>query len=321
MNAPFGRSLVDAGGDATFWLPRRSSSFAADVDWNWGMVYWVSVFFFALVTFLLVYFILRYRGKAYPNAPSHNTPLEVTWTVIPTLIVIVMFWNGYKTYLDMATPPQNAYEIQVTGQKWNWMFTYPNGYVDAELHVPVDTPIMLVMSSQDVIHSLFVPEFRVKRDVIPGRYTKLWFTAIEKGTFDIFCAEYCGTKHSQMLSKAIVHDRGEFDAWLAEASDFLKRMPPAEAGELLYSQRGCKQCHSVDGVAGTGPSFLGVYGSAHALVGGEQIVVDENYVRESILLPQAKIVAGYEPVMPTYKGRLKDEEISAIIEYLKTLSN
>lgn len=321
MNTPFARRLIETGGDATFWLPRRSSSFAADVDWNWGFVYWISVFFFALVTFLLVYFILRYRGKTYADAPSHNTPLEVAWTVIPTLIVIVMFWNGYKTYLDMATPPQNAYEIQVTGQKWNWMFTYPNGYVDAELHVPVDTPVTLIMSSQDVIHSLFVPEFRVKRDVIPGRYTKLWFTAIETGTFDIFCTEYCGTKHSQMLSKAIVHQRGDFDAWLAEASDFLKRMPPAEAGGLLYSQRGCKQCHSVDGVAGTGPSFLGVYGSEHVLVGGEKVVVDENYVRESILMPQAKIVAGYEPVMPTYKGRLKDEEISAIIEYLKTLSD
>jgi cytochrome c oxidase subunit 2 len=169
------------------------------------------------------------------------------------------------------------------------------------------------------MHSFYVPEFRIKRDVIPGRYSKAWFEALQTGRYDILCTEYCGTSHSSMLANLYVHERGEFDAWLEDASNFLARMPPAEAGGLLYNQRGCKQCHSLDGSAGTGPSFLGLYGSRHALASGEMIEVDENYVRESILMPQAKIVAGYEPVMPTYQGRLKDEEIGAIIEYLKTL--
>jgi cytochrome c oxidase subunit 2 len=185
--------------------------------------------------------------------------------------------------------------------------------------VPLDQPVQLIMSSQDVMHAFFVPEFRVKRDVIPGRYTKLWFTAVETGTFDVFCAEYCGTKHSQMLSKVHVHEPAKFRAWLEEASDFLARMPPAEAGALLYTMRGCKQCHSIDGSVGTGPSFAGLWGSSHALAGGGTVTVDENHIRQSILQPQALVTAGFEPVMPSYQGRLKDPEIGAIIEYVKTL--
>jgi cytochrome c oxidase subunit 2 len=309
--------------DGTFWLPRRGSDFASQVDFNFGLVYWISVFFFALVTFLMVFFAVRYRqrpGHEPEKSTSHNTPLEVLWSVIPTLIVIVLFWSGYKTYLNMTVAPQNAYEVLVTGQKWNWLFTYPNGYIDSQLHVPVDTPVKLTMTSEDVIHSFFVPDFRIKRDVIPGRYTRLWFTAIETGDYDILCTEYCGTNHWNMLSKLVVHERAEFDSWLEEASDFLSKMPPAEAGELLYNMRGCKQCHSVDGTPGIGPSFLGKFGSEEKLLTGETVVVEENYIRESIVDPQARIVAGFDPVMPTYQGRLKDEEITAIIEYMKTLS-
>ena len=308
--------------EPTFWLPRQGSTFASDVDWNWNLVYWISVFFFALVTFLLVWFVLRFRarpGHATQPSPAHNTGLEIFWSVIPTLIVIGLFWSGYETFLNMATPPQNTYDIGVTGQKWNWLFTYPNGYVDGELHVPVDTPVQLVMTSQDVIHSFYVPEFRVKRDVIPGRYTKIWFDATETGTFDIFCTEYCGTNHWSMLAKLVVHERAEFDAWLEEASDFLSRMAPAEAGEMLYTMRGCKQCHSIDGTAGIGPTLQGLYGSERQIRNGAPVVADENYIRESIVDPMARVVAGYDPVMPTYQGRIKDEEITAIIEYMKTL--
>jgi len=310
-------------GDDTFWLPRRASNLAADVDFNFNLVYWISVFFFALITFLLVFFTLRYRqrpGHKVEKSTTHNTPLEVVWSVIPTLIVIGLFWSGYKAYLNMTVPPQNTYEVLVTGQKWNWMFTYPNGYIDSQLHVPVDTPVKLTMTSEDVLHSFFVPDFRIKRDVIPGRYTRLWFTALETGEYDIFCTEYCGTNHWNMLSKVVVHERAEFDGWLEEASDFLSKMPPAEAGEMLYNMRGCKQCHSVDGSPGIAPSFLGKFGSEEQLLTGETVVVEENYIRESILNPQARVVAGYDPVMPTYQGRLKDEEITAIIEYMKTLS-
>ena len=310
-------------GDGSFWLPEQGSTVASQVDADWSLVYWTSVVFFALIVFLLFFFAIRYRGRAGQKAEksvSHNTSLEVFWSVIPTLLVMVMFWQGYKTFINMATPPQNAYEILVEGQKWNWTFTYPGGYVDPQLHVPVDTPVRLVMSSQDVIHSLFIPAMRVKRDVVPGRYNKLWFNAVKTGEYDIFCTEYCGTEHSTMLSKLIVHERGEFDAWLEEASDFLSRMPPAEAGALLYNQRGCKQCHSVDGSPGIAPTFQGLFGSDEKLKDGSTVVVDENYIRESIYEPMARITAGYDPVMPTFAGRLKEEEVGAIIEYLKTLS-
>jgi len=315
------RLLATAGGGP--WLPDAASTVAREVDASWNLVFWISVFFFALVTFLLFFFLIRFRSRAghkVQASASHNTPLEVLWSVIPTLIVIVLFWSGYRGYLNMMTPPQNAYEILVNGQKWNWLFTYPNGYVDGELHVPVDTPVRLVMTSEDVVHSFFIPDFRIKRDVIPGRYTKLWFSAVKTGKHDIFCAEYCGTSHSTMMSTVHVHERGEFESWLAEASDFLSRMPPAEAGAMLYNQRGCKQCHSVDGSAGVAPTFLGLFGSEEVLATGERVLVDENYVRESIYEPQAKVTAGFDPVMPTYRGRLSDQEVTAIIEYLKTLS-
>jgi cytochrome c oxidase subunit 2 len=305
---------------SSFWLPERVSTVAADVDWNFHFVYWVCVFFFALITFLLVLFVVRYRNRPAEETADHNTPLELLWSAIPTAIVMVMFWFGYATFMAMAVAPQDAYEIGVTAQKWSWLFTYPNGYVDGELHVPIDEPVRLVMSSEDVIHSFFVPQLRVKRDVIPGRYTDVWFQAMKTGEFRIYCTEYCGTSHYDMLSKLHVHDRAGFEAWLEEASDFLSRMPPAEAGEMLYLQRGCKQCHSVDGTTGTAPTFLGLYGTTEPLAGGGSAAVDENYVRESIVNPHVKIRDGYEPVMPSYQGRLSDAEISAIIEYLKTLS-
>ncbi len=310
---------IDAG-PASFWLPQRASNLAEGVDWNWNFVLWINVVFFVLVTAVLLWFVWRYRNADAQPSPSHNMPLELTWTIVPTLIVVYMFWQGYVSYLDMATPPENAYEVQALGQKWNWTFTYPNGYVDPNLHVPVDTAVRVTMTSQDVIHSLFVPAFRVKRDVFPGRYTNLWFTAIAEGEFEIFCAEYCGTSHSKMQATVVVHPPGEFEKWLAEASDFLSKMPPAEAGQLLYNQRGCKQCHSIDGATGTGPSFLALYNSMQPLSDGSQVTADENYIHESIVAPMSKLVAGYEPVMPSYKGRLKDQEIGAIIEYMKTLS-
>lgn len=312
---------VAQGGGA--WLPRQSSTVAAEVDATWALVYWISAFFFVLITFLVVWFVLRFRsreGHRAERTATHNTPLEVFWSVIPLAIVVVLFWQGFATYVNMATPPQNSYEIQVRAQKWNWEFTYPNGHISAELHVPIDTPVRLVMTSVDVIHSFFVPEFRVKQDVVPGRYSSVWFEATLPGEYDLFCSEYCGKDHSAMLAKVVVHEPGMFETWLAEAADIFKDRALWEVGELLYNQRGCKQCHSVDGSPNTGPTFLGVWGSEHELADGSRVLVDENYVRESMLYPQAKVVAGYEPVMPTYQGRLKDEEITAIIEYLKTLA-
>ncbi len=221
--------------------------------------------------------------------------------------------------MNLRTPPEGAYEIQVTGQRWSWQFAYQNGYVDGDLHVPADVPVRLVMSSQDVIHSLFVPAFRLKMDAVPGRYTEAWFQADLPGEYPLLCAEYCGTGHSTMTATAIVHPPGEFEKWLEKASSFHELMSPAEAGRLLYRRRGCFQCHSVDGTANIGPTFKRLFGRKQALRDGSVLAVDENYVRESILEPQEKIVAGFEPVMPTYKGRLKDRDVTAIIEYIKTL--
>ncbi len=307
---------------ALTWLPPQASTVAAEVDRVLYVVLGISAFFLLLVTVLGAIFVWRYRERRQPQpgaAPSGNLPLEIAWTVVPLLLVVWIFWVGFEVFVDMATPPRDAYEILVTGQKWTWLFTYPNGYVDQNLHVPADRTVRLVMSSEDVIHSFFVPDFRVKQDVIPGRYTKLWFVAPQPGEHQVFCAEYCGTSHSDMLAKVVVHRPEDFDAWLREASDFLNRMGPAEAGALLFRTRGCAQCHSVDGTPGTGPSLAGIFGHAQRLADGTTVVADEDYLRESLLEPTAKVVAGYEPVMPTYRGRLNDREITALVEYLKTL--
>ena len=311
------------GDGGSFWMPPKVSTVAHHVDSLFDFILWISVFFFVLIVVLMVYFVIKYRhreGVEAESSASHNTLLEVTWTIIPVILVMVIFFFGFKGYLDMATPPANAYEILVDGQKWNWSFTYPNGYVDENLHAPVDRPIRLILSSADVIHSLYVPAFRIKMDVVPGRYTKAWFEATEPGEYQLFCAEYCGTSHSDMLAMVVVHPAGEFELWLEKASNFLETMTPVEAGQKLFAVRGCMQCHSVDGTAKTGPTMAGIFGRTEALADGGTVVADENYIRESILEPMAKVVAGYEPVMPTYQGRLKDAEIMAIIEYLKTLS-
>jgi len=277
--------------DGSFWMPPQVSTVAHSVDWLFNFILAISVFFFILITLVMVIFVLKYRrreGQTAQASPSHNLPLELTWTAIPLVLVIIIFFFGFKGFLDMATPPANAYEVMVEGQKWNWSFTYPNGYVDQNLHVPVDRPVQLVMSSADVIHSLYVPAFRIKMDVVPGRY-----------------------------SQACVHPPGEFETWLEKASNFLETMSPVDAGRKLFQVRGCTQCHSMDGSAKTGPTLLGVFGRTEQMADGTSLTVDENYIRESILEPNARVVAGFEPVMPTYQGRLKNEEILAIIEYLK----
>ena len=307
----------------SLWLPSRSSTAAGDVDWVFSIIFWICLLFFVGIVGAMTWFVVRYRrrpGHSAERTKHHSVWLEATWSVLPFLLLIVIFIVGFNGFLTLNAVSDDAYEIQVIGKKWVWSFVYPNGYVDDVLHVPVDRPIRLVMSSDDVIHSMYIPAFRVKRDVIPGRYTKLSFQATEAGTFDLFCAEYCGTKHSDMISEVVVHPPGEFAVWLKKASNFLETMSPADAGKTLYKRRGCAQCHSVDGSKMVGPSFDEVFGVEAVMDDGETIVVDENYIRESILEPQAKGRAGYRKVMPTYQGQLSDEEIAAIIEFIKTLS-
>jgi len=315
---------MSAGRSATFWLPDQVSTVAPVVDNVFYIVYWISVLFFVGIVAVMLVFMVRYRrrkeGEPVLKSPSHHLPIEIIWTVVPLALVVWIFWIGFKGYMELRTPPANSYQVAILGQRWNWNFTYPNGHTDGVLHVPVGVPVELTMSSQDVIHSFFVPEFRVKMDVLPGKYTKAWFQATKVGEYDVFCTEYCGTNHSAMRTKVIVQEPDAFQAWMADAADFIKNMPPAEAGKRVYEIRGCTQCHSTTGTPGIGPTFKDAFGKTETLRDGSKVAVDENYIRESLLEPQAKVVAGFEPVMPTFKGRLKDQEITVLIEFIKSLS-
>jgi cytochrome c oxidase subunit 2 len=316
--------LATASDQGSFWMPAPASNYAEGVDWLFYVVFYVCVVMFVLILGLMGAFLIRYRhrtGHAPVKTATHGTALELTWTIIPTIVVMAIFYYGFRGYLDMATPPPYAYEIQVNAYKWGWDFQYPNGHIDQNLHVPLNRPVRLVLQSQDVIHSLFSPAFRIKKDCVPGRYNTAWFEPTQEGTFDLYCTEYCGTKHSEMLAKVVVQDESKFRAWLEEAANWAAKLPPAEAGAKLYQLRGCGQCHSVDGSGGIGPTFKNLYGSQHGMKDGSNVNVDENYVRESILYPAKRIVAGYENVMPTYQGRLKDSEITALIAYLKSISD
>jgi cytochrome c oxidase subunit II len=312
--------LLAQGG--SFWLPPPASTTAKYADELFLLLLAISAFFFALIVLLMGLFVFLYRrrqGTGPAQSPSHNTPLEVAWTLIPVAIVIFVFYEGFTGYMDMRTAPRHAYEIQVIAKKWSWLFKYPNGHEDEDLHVPVDQPVRLLMRSEDVIHGLFIPAMRVHMDVVPGRFTTTWFRADKPGDYDLVCAQYCGTKHSSMRAGVIVHPSGEFEKWLADAGNFEKNLPPLERGKMLYRRFGCWQCHSTDGTAGTGPSFKGVFGHQVDLSDGTSLVADENYIRESILEPQAKIVKGFQPVMNTYKGMLSDDDIAALVEYIKSL--
>jgi len=286
---------------------------------------WMSVVSSVLIFGAIVWFCIRYRAKSraaneqVEPSPDHSTVLEVTWSVLPLFVVIALFVWGFKGYVDLRTPPRDAMEIRATGQKWKWIFTYPGGLVDDTLHVPVDRPVRMVISSVDVLHSLFVPNFRVKMDAVPGRYTDLWFHATQTGKFPVFCAEYCGTEHSGMQTEVVVHPPGGFERWVEEQNNKLLAMPPAELGKLLYEKQGCNVCHSVDGTPKIGPTWKALFGKNEMLVTGAPVKADENYLRESIVDPAAKIVQGFAPSMPSYAGKLKDAELDGIIAYIKTL--
>ena len=315
-------SATSGNNEGTFWFPPAGSNVAAEVDNLFYFILSLSAFFFILIVGLMLIFVVKYRRRdGYVQAPSsdHSNVLEITWSVVPSALLVLIFFRGFTSYLDIRTPPAETYEIKVNAKMWAWAFQYPNGYIDNELHIPVNRPIKLTMTSEDVIHSLFIPAFRSKMDVVPGRYTSMWFEGTMTGEFPLYCAEYCGQKHSDMLSKVVVHPAGEFEKWLDHASNLLATLPPVEAGKILYTRRGCVQCHSLDGTARTGPSFQHAFGTKQQMTDGTSVDVDENYIRESILEPLKKIRAGYRPVMPSFKGQLKDPEVDAIIEFIKSL--
>lgn len=290
------------------------------LDFSFYFIFWCSVALLVAITGTMIFFVVRFRKSRHPQAENieGNVWLEIFWTAIPTLLVLVMFYFGWSGYEVARRVPENAMTIRVTAQMWSWLFEYPNGKTDVELRVPLDKPIKLVLVSRDVNHSFYVAAFRIKEDIIPGRENYLWFQAKHVDTYDIQCAEFCGTRHSGMLAKLHVLAQEEFNRW------YNTPIPDdALAGDKLLRLKGCLSCHSLDGTPGVGPSFKGIYGKTESFSvrGGEALVsIDEEYLEESILQPNAKIVRGYRAgVMPAQEGRISDEELKAIISYLSQL--
>lgn len=338
----------------TYWMPTQASTFARELDWVFMFIMWVCVVFFVVIAGAMFYFMIRYRRRGPHDQVSritHNTPLEVTWSVAPSFLLVMMFWWGFDAFMVTRTTPAGAYEIKVQAVRWKWTFVYPNGGDSDELHVPPGRPIVLKMNSSDVLHSLFVPAFRCKRDVVPGRTSDVWFQSDKPGTYPLFCAEYCGKDHSDMRTVAVVHnDQAEFDAWLdtndplklltdeqyaeyrADYDAFMlkykndptmakilpKLLKPVEMGKRFYDKKGCISCHTLDGKASTGPTWKGVFGREEELSDGSTIKVDENYLRESITVPTAKTVKGFQAgAMSAWRGT--DREVELLIEFIKTV--
>jgi len=309
------------------WLPEEASNLARNVDTVIWFVTIISLVFFFLITVVLVFFAIKYRRKSGEDETPYITGnhfLETLWTIVPSILVLVIFAYGFIVFKQMRTPPQEALEVNVIGKQWLWQFQYDNGKTTInELYVQQNRPVKIIMRSEDVIHSFFVPAFRVKQDLLGGMYTYLWFTPTKVGVFDLYCAEYCGAAHSKMLGKVIVMSPEAYERWRKgeerEEQKGVASISPVQLGEQLYQQRGCNACHTIDGTPSVGPSWKGLFGHEVTLQDGTKVTADENYIRESILEPQAKLVKGYQPVMPSFKGILTDEEISAIIAYIKTL--
>lgn len=302
-------------------MPTQASEFAGKIDNLYIFLVYLTIFFFLLITYLTVSFAWKYRRKKQdvltPDI-SHNLALELVWSVIPLIICIGIFFWGFNDFVKAFVAPNDALEINVTGKKWAWTFEYPDGTRSIRsLHVPLNKPIKLIMTSEDVLHSFFIPSMRVKHDVIPGRYVTLTFTPTVPGKHVVFCAEYCGRDHSGMLADLYVDTPAKYAEWLEKGDEELYKMKPADLGRMVWEMKGCNSCHSLDGTRGEGPSFKGLYGRNEKLTDGSQVLVDENYVRESILNPSAKVVAGFEPVMPTFQGLLREIEIKGVIAFIK----
>jgi len=319
------------------WFPDGASSFVPQVDWLFTVIMWICVVFFVPIVIAMGYFMWEFRERpGYRGSPEalHNNLIEITWTVVPTMVVVWVFWEGAMGYLDMARIPKGTVDVNVTAKKWQWAFKYENGgehevvavtdSVVKELPLlvlPVDTDVKIIMRSDDVLHSFYIPAFRVKRDVVPGRYNYMWFHTTKEGLYDLFCTEYCGDNHSQMLAKVKVVSEAEYKKALEKAIQ--EPEDPLLRGQLLYKRQGCSTCHNAgnEGANGPGPSYNGSWGSKVTLETGAEVDFDENYVRESILNPQAKARKGYGKASPmnSYAGKLKDAQIDALITFIKSL--
>lgn len=302
-------------------FPPSASTVASDVDALYFFILAVSVFFAVLVSVLVVGFAIKYRRKNPSDigADIHGSlTLELIWTFIPFVLAMVMFVWGAQVFFTLAKPPADAMEIYVVGKQWMWKVQHPDGVREINsLHVPINRPVRLTMGSEDVIHDFSIPAFRVKMDVVPGRLTTLWFTATKVGEYHLFCAEYCGTKHSGMIGTVTVMEPQDYEAWLAGGRTSGSAV---QNGERLFSELACSTCHKADST-GRGPWLGGVFGGTVTLSDGRKVVADENYLRESVMSPNAKVVLGFGPpsIMPTFQGMVSEENLLQLIAYVKTL--
>lgn len=299
-----------------------TSTFTSGVDQVFLLIVGISVVMLTLVTVLMIYFVIRYHRRRHPKSEkvTQHTWLEITWTVIPTILVLIMFWFSFSEFRKMRDVPADALTVQVIGRMWDWAFEYPNGKKTDKLYVPLDRAVRLELKSVDVNHSFYIPAFRVKEDVVPGRQNFLWFRPQSMGPADIYCAEYCGQNHAYMMSKVIVMSQSEFDTWYNEDAPEPESGAPAVLA--LMDDQGCLTCHSVDGSPGAGPTFKGIFNRRTVvLVNGREreIDADEAYLRRAILEPNAEIVKGAAMEMPASPDPLSTEDVDAIIAYLKNL--
>ena len=299
--------------------PENASTNAGNVDALYIFLLLVSGIMTVLIFAVLTAFAVRFRKRRGQRAVQieGSTHLEITWSIIPFCVMLVFFVWGAVIFFQERTPPQDATEVYTVAKQWMWKFEHKGGQREInELHVPVGRDVKMIMTSQDVIHSFFVPAFRLKQDVVPGRYTTLWFRATKAGTYHLFCSQYCGTQHSGMVGWVTVMEPRDYEAWMSGGAG---NQPLAVTGEKLFTELGCVTCHRSD-TQGRGPNLVGVFGKPVLLEDGRTVIADENYVRESILEPAAKIVRGFKPVMPTFQGQLSDEQLNALVEYVKSLA-
>lgn len=315
--------LISKAMAGTF-MPVQGTHIAKQVDNLYAFLIVVSFISCAILIGGMIFFAIKYKRKTQNDKTAyitHDTRLEVLWSVVPLIIFLLVFAWGWVIYNDMRTMPKNALEIQVTGKQWAWTAEYKNGVKSTEVVVPVNKDVKLVLASEDVIHSFFVPSFRIKQDAVPGRYTTLWFNAEKLGEFHVFCTEFCGTSHSAMITKLRVVSQEDFDKWLIEESE-VGLLPMAQRGAKFFQTRACASCHNVDNPAAKiGPSLFQRWGKESVQDNGVKVAFDENHIRESMMQPQAKISAGFPKPspMPSFQGQLSESELSALIEYIKGL--
>jgi cytochrome c oxidase subunit 2 len=299
--------------------PQRASTMAGNVDALYIFLLIVSGLITLLIFVCVVFFAAKFRHRPGVQAEpiEGSTPLELTWSIIPMGVFLVIFFWGAVVYFQERTPPRDATEIYVVAKQWMWKLEHAEGQREInELHVPVGRDVKMIMTSQDAIHSFYVPAFRIKQDVLPGRYTVAWFRATKPGTYHLFCAEYCGTQHSGMIGSVVVLEPAQYEAWMSGGSN----APLSASGEKVFAELGCATCHRPD-AQGRGPNLQGLFGKTVQLEDGRTVIADENYIRESILDPGAKIVKGFKPVMPTFQGIVSEEQLNALVAYVKSLSS